>query len=250
MISSLASSYKIIDNHAHYTKLLLDLTLARANSGSKMTKRIVDISLTFVAGMRGVEMNQHTTIAKEGFNTTMLHLYSHAGTHMDAPRHFLQEGKTIENIRLEKCIGPALVVDLSHAAPNSLLHVDDLSHIANKIGVGTRLLLRTDWDTHAELDDYRTHMPRISADLATWLVEKGVILIGLETPSVASLRPENKSELTEVHQILLRAEMVIVESLADLRALTQEVVEFIALPLKLDQRDGSPVRAIAIEDVQ
>lgn len=211
-----------------------------------MTRKIVDLSLTFVAGMRGVEMDQHTTVAQDGFNTTMLHLYSHAGTHMDAPRHFLQDGNTIDNVALEKCIGPALVVDLSHAAPNSILQVDDLGEVADKIGSGTRLLLRTDWDLHAEQEDYRTHMPRISPQLATWLVDQGVIMIGLETPSVASLRPENKAELTEVHQILLRSEMVIVESLANLRALTQEVVEFIALPLKLDQRDGSPVRAIAI----
>ena len=212
-----------------------------------MAKRIVDISLTFVDGMRGVEMEQYTTVAKDGFNTTMLHLYSHAGTHMDAPRHFLQEGDTIENVKLEKCIGAALVVDLSHAAPNSILQVSDLAHVANKIGPGSRLLLRTDWDMHAEQEDYRTHMPRLSPELATWMVDKGVVMVGLETPSVASLRPENKAELTEVHQILLRSEMVIVESLANLRALTQEVVEFIALPLKLDQRDGSPVRAIAIE---
>lgn len=213
-----------------------------------MTRRIVDISLTFVDGMRGVQMEQHTTYSKDGFNTTMLHLYSHAGTHMDAPRHFLQDGKTIDTVQLEKCIGPALVVDLSHAAPNSILQVEDLMQVEDKIGAGTRLLLRTDWDMQADKEAYRTHMPRLSPELATWMVNQGVIMIGLETPSVASLRPENKAELTEVHQILLRSEMIIVESLANLRTLRQEVVEFIALPLKLEQRDGSPVRAIAIED--
>lgn len=215
-----------------------------------MTRRIIDLSLTFADGMRGVEFEQHTTVAEDGFNTTMLHLYSHAGTHMDAPRHFLQEGDTIDNVQLEKCIGPALVVDLSHAAPNSILHVADLATVADKIESGTRLLLRTDWDMHADQDDYRTHMPRLSPALASWMVDKGVIMVGLETPSVASLRPENKAELTEVHQILLRSEMIIVESLANLRTLSQEVVEFVALPLKLDQRDGSPVRAIAIEHKQ
>lgn len=213
-----------------------------------MTRRIVDISLTFADGMRGVQMEQNTTIAKEGFNTTMLHLYSHAGTHMDAPRHFLQEGNTIDNVLLEKCIGPALVIDLSHAEPNSILQPSDLDHCANKIHKGSRLLLRTDWDKQADTPAYRTHMPRISAELATWLVQHGVIMIGLETPSVASLRPESKAELTEVHQILLRSEMIIVESLANLRRLRQETVEFVALPLKLDKCDGSPVRAVAIEN--
>lgn len=213
-----------------------------------MTKRIVDISLTFVDGMRGVQMEQHTTIANEGFNTTMLHLYSHAGTHMDAPRHFLQAGGTIDNVLLDKCIGPAFVVDLSHAEPNSILEIADLEPCADKITSGSRLLLRTDWDKQASQPEYRTHMPRISAELAIWLVERGVVMLGLETPSVASLRPENKAELTEVHQILLNAEIVIVESLANLRSLQQEWVEFIALPLKLEHCDGSPVRAVAIEN--
>jgi kynurenine formamidase len=70
--------------------------------------------------------------------------------------------------------------------------------------------------------------------------------LGVEPPSVADV--ENKEELTAVHQALLRAEIVIVEGLANLDALQQEEVTFIALPLKLQGGDGSPVRAIAIEN--
>ena len=73
--------------------------------------------------------------------------------------------------------------------------------------------------------------------------------MGVEAPSVASMRPEEKAELIEVHQILLGVEMVIVEGLAHLDSLQQDVVEFVALPLKLENCDGSPVRAIAIESV-
>ncbi len=188
-----------------------------------MNQRVVDLSLTFTGGMRGVSYDQNTTIADTGYNTTNLHIYSHAGTHMDAPLHFVDGGRTIDHLDLSKCIGPALVVDLSHVEPNGIITVEDLAPVADKITPGTRLLMRTDWDLHADLDDYRSHMPRVSADLATWLVDKGIVLLGLETPSVASLRPENLAELTEVHQILLRAEVVIVESLANLRELTQEI---------------------------
>ncbi len=213
-----------------------------------MTQRIIDLSLAFSADMRGVSYEQHTTIADSGYNTTNLHLYSHAGTHMDAPLHFVDGGRTIDHLDLSRCIGPALVVDLSYMEPNGIISVEDLAPAAEKIGPGTRLLLRTDWDSHADLDDYRSHMPRVSARLAAWLVEKGIVLLGLETPSVASLRPENRAELTEVHQILLRAEVVIVESLADLRDLSQETVHFTALPLKIHGCDGSPTRAVAIEE--
>jgi arylformamidase len=214
-----------------------------------VTQRIIDLSLTFTANMRGVSYAQNTTIADTGYNTTNLHLYSHAGTHMDAPLHFINGGRTIDHLDLSKCIGPALVLDLSHIESNGIITVEDLAPLADKITAGTRLLMRTDWDLHADMDDYRSHMPRVSAALATWLVDKGVVLLGLETPSVASLRPENRAELTEVHQILLRAEVVIVESLANLRELKQETVQFTALPLKIDGCDGSPTRAVAIERV-
>jgi kynurenine formamidase len=210
-----------------------------------MSARIVDLTLTHYHGMRGVQITPHTSIDQEGYTTTNLALYSHAGTHMDAPRHFVAGGRTLDHLDLTKCVGPAQVIDLSHKAPNSLITVEDLAADADRIVPGARLLLRTDWDLHAELPDYRTDFPRISRALAQWLVARQVVLVGLEMPSVASL--QDKAELTEVHQILLRSEMVIVECLANLRDLPP-VVTFIALPLKIDGGDGSPIRAIALVD--
>ncbi|MEO1288566.1 MAG: cyclase family protein, partial [Chloroflexota bacterium] len=84
----------------------------------------------------------------------------------------------------------------------------------------------------------------LSADLARWLVAQNICLVGVETPSVASLNPQHRAELTEVHQILLGAGIIIVEGLCNLDQLP-EYVEFIALPLNLPNCDGSPVRAIA-----
>jgi kynurenine formamidase len=211
-------------------------------------QRIIDLSLSFHPGMRGVELEPASTIAEYGCNITNLHLSSHAGTHMDAPLHFVAGAGAIDQIDLRKCIGLALVVDLSHKTANSFITIEDLAPHADNIEAGTRLLLRTDWDTHADQSDYRTDMPRISRELAQWLADKKISLLGIETPSVASLRPENRAELVEVHQILLKAEIVIVESLANLRQLRQHVVHFMALPLKVAGCDGSPVRAVAIGD--
>lgn len=208
-----------------------------------MSKTIVDLTLTLYHGMRGVEIQPHTRIATDGYNTTNLKLYSHAGTHMDAPLHFVEGGATIDQWDLQQCIGPALVADLTHKEPNSFITVADLAPYAEQIGPGSRLLMRTDWDAHAELPDYRTHFPRISRELAHWLVARGVWLVGVQTPSVASLT--DRDELRDVHQILLRGSMVIVECLVHLDQLPAQVT-FIALPLKVQAGDGSPVRAIAI----
>jgi len=179
-----------------------------------MNGAIIDLTLTLYHGMRGVEIHPHTRIATDGYNTTNLKLYSHAGTHMDAPLHFVDGGATIDQWELQKCIGPALVVNLSHKEPNSLITVADLAPYAEQIDPGSRILLRTDWDAYAELPDYRTHFPRISRELAHWLVERGVWLVGVQTPSVASL--SDREELRDVHQILLRGSIVIVEVQATL----------------------------------
>ncbi|MGA1232838.1 MAG: hypothetical protein ACO3VR_02730, partial [Lutimaribacter sp.] len=72
---------------------------------------------------------------------------------------------------------------------------------------------------------------------------KGVILVGVEPPSVADVN--NLVEVTLIHRILLGANITIVESLKNLHLIQQDRIEFIALPLKLHQGDGSPVRALA-----
>jgi kynurenine formamidase len=200
-----------------------------------MSTQVIDLTLTAYHGMRGVEILPNTSLAQEGFNTTRLNLYSHAGTHADAPRHFLDDGKTLDQVDLNKCVGPALVIDVSHKEPHSLITVADLGDRADQIEPGARVLLANGWDQHAD--------PRISRALAHWLVGRGVWLIGMEMPSVASL--QDRQELTEVHQILLRGELVIVECLTNLRLLPPEVF-LIALPLKIQGGDGSPVRAAAI----
>ncbi|MEO0560892.1 MAG: cyclase family protein [Chloroflexota bacterium] len=209
-----------------------------------MNAQVVDLTLPFYDGRRGVAYKPELNIADHGFNTTTLQIYSHALTHMDAPKHFLPDGEGIETIPLARCIGPAHVIDLTHVSPNSQITVDDMGDHTGKITEGSRLLLHTGWSTHAEATDYRTQFPRLSLALAQWFVACGVWLIGVEAPSVASLAKENRTELTEVHQTLLRAGVIIVEGLCNLDQLPPDV-EFIALPLNMPDLDGSPVRAVA-----
>ena len=206
--------------------------------------KIHDLTLQVRNGRRGINITPKSSAKVEGYNTTDLLLYSHSGTHLDAPLHFIDGGATLDTMPLEKCVGPAFVIDLTHKTEQSLITVEDLAPYAEEIGPKSRILLRTDWDKKADDPKYRTHFPRISLELAEWLAEKGIWLIGLEHPSVASL--QDKEELTAVHQALLKKEIVIVESLANLRHLPPQFT-FIALPLKVKDGDGSPVRAIAIE---
>ena len=129
--------------------------------------------------------------------------------------------------------------------PRQLIGIDD---VESKIGTprkGDRLLLRTDWHKRFGTTEYRDALPRLSVELAKWLVACGVALVGVEPPSVADVHC--LPEVTEVHHILFGGGIVIIEGLANLDQITQPVVEFIALPLKILEGDGCPVRAIALQ---
>lgn len=210
-------------------------------------RRVIDLSLTIDREMRGVDIQPCRQLATNGWNATTLNLYSHCGTHMDAPHHFLPEGTTIDSLDLGACVGPARVINLAPIAPRAGITPECLGDAAAKIGRNDRILLRTDWYRRHGTSVYRNELPRVTERLAQWLVARGVALLGVEPPSVADVN--NIEELTRVHRILLGGNIVIVEGLAQLDQLETDMIEFIALPLKVHGGDGSPVRAIAIEEL-
>jgi kynurenine formamidase len=208
-------------------------------------KHIIDLTLPLQSGMRGVRLEPARVMERDGWNATTLSLYSHCGTHMDAPCHFLPGGAGIDSQSLEACIGPARLVDLTPVAPGERITIDRMGTWLGRIQRGDRVLLRTDWSHRHGTSEYRDQLPAIDIDLARWLVDQGIALIGVEPPSVADVN--NRDELTAIHHVLLKAGVVIVEGLANLDAITADEVELIVLPLKVLDGDGAPARAVAIE---
>lgn len=206
---------------------------------------MIDLSLPVNSKMPGVDVSDARRPARDGWNATTLSLYSHCGTHMDAPFHFLPDGATLDQQDLSVCVGPATIVNIAPAEPWQLITVADLGELANQIEPGARLLFRTDWYKRYGTSEYRNQLPRISLELAEWLVKHRVAMIGVEPPSVTDVN--NIQELTDVHQTLFRGNVLIVEGLANLDQIQSPVFDFIALPMNITGGDGSPVRAIAIE---
>jgi kynurenine formamidase len=208
--------------------------------------RIIDLTLTVHPGMRGIEFETLHTVAEHGWNSRVLHLYSHSGTHMDAPLHFAAGDGTIDRIPLEQCLGPAWVADLSGLEPRALITSAHLGRVAEKVRPGDGLLLKTGWSAHvARPQYYRDNLPRVSRELAEWCVARRVRLLGVEPPSVADVN--DLAEVTAVHRILLGGHVVLVEGLTNLEALREERVFFCAVPLKIEGGDGAPCRAFALE---
>ncbi len=207
---------------------------------------LIDLTMPLRPGMRGVETDPKFTVAQNGWNAATWHLYSHAGTHMDAQIHFEAGPETIDQHTPARCMGPAWIVRQTGLPPKALHTIADLGSIADQFQPGDSLLFHTGWSAHVDNPaTYRDGLPRISEELAHWCVAKKVKLLGVEPPSIADVT--NLPEVTLIHKILLGGGVTIVEGLTNLDQLKSDRVFFAALPLRLAGGDGCPVRAFAAD---
>jgi arylformamidase len=208
--------------------------------------RVIDLTLSLSSGDRGVRIDPAQRLDADGWNASTISLYSHCGTHIDAPAHFGAGAESIDALAVENLVGPAWVADVRPIEPRALIEPERLGNIPERFKPGESLLICTGWSEYYGQVKYREELPRISAELAQWCVENKVRMLGVEPPSVADVN--NIEELTKIHRILLEGGIIIVEGLANLTSLSKPKVTFIALPLKVAGGDGAPARAVAIED--
>jgi len=173
-------------------------------------------------------------------NVTHISAAVHLGTHVDAPHHFLNDGRTVENLPLEVLTGPCYVVQLPDGIEEITAEVLDRTEINSemkRVLFGTR---NSHWWAKGETK-FQTDFVAITEDGAEWLVERGVQLVGVDYLSVA---PYGDSVPT--HTVLLKAGVVVVEGL-NLSKIMRGFYDLYCLPLKIAGSDGAPARAILIE---
>jgi len=209
------------------------------------SQRIVDLTLTYANGTKGVEISQARTLKEDGWNASWYKLYSHVGTHMDAPFHFEVSDQTIDKIPVARFITPAWIIDASDAGAKGLVEVRHLGALISEFKAGESLIIKTGWSSTFGTDAYRDELPRISEDFAKWCVANEVNILAVEPPSVADVN--DLTEVTMIHEILLGGNVVIVEGLTNLEEITTPKVTLIALPLKVKDGDGAPARVVAIQ---
>jgi arylformamidase len=183
-----------------------------------------------------VAFRAHNTIANDAYRVTEVRFGTHAGTHVDAPSHFLETGASVDDMPLAALIGPARVIDLSDVPPGALIGRERLGAVAS----GERLLLRTDWCRRFGEPAYYEEFPSLAENTVRELANTRVAVLGLETPSLCADHVADAA----AHRELLGTGVVIIEGLAAL-AVLPERVWLIALPLRLVGLDGSPCRVIA-----
>lgn len=156
----------------------------------------------------------------------------HTGTHVDAPFHFENQGKTIEQLDLNVFIGEALLIDVSKATTINAALLERFLTRDYK-----RILLKTALPNNPK--QFPEAIPEIDPDIAPFLAERGIILFGIDLPSVDAL----DSKSLDVHHALHQNGIQILENIM----LDQHEAgryELIALPLAIHGADGSPVRAV------
>lgn len=203
---------------------------------------LIDISMTIRPGMvvwpgdRPVVMGRTEGLATGGpYNLSHITMSLHAGTHMDAPIHFIDEGLSIADMPLEATVGPARVIRIFD--PESV-KASELE--AHDIKAGERILFKTINSQRLwPLEDFSEEFVYISAEAARYLGELRVRCVGVDYLSVGGFQ----QDIEETHLALLNAGVWIIEGL-DLSGVEPGDYELFCLPLRVERGDGAPARAI------
>jgi len=215
-------------------------------------KRIIDLSLPIEKGMRlfpGLaepSLTRVKTHPEHGLQSTGLEMNVHAGSHVDAPRHFLARGRTIDQVPLAALVGQAVVFDLRYKHSGSAITPADLERQGLEVGPGDIAILNTGWQHYLDPGRYCF----LSPEAAEWLVGRRIKGLGLDAPSLDPVsRPGIRAsrETHPAHHIILKAGIAVVECLTNLDALSRPRVFFCCLPLNLASSEAAPARAVAFE---
>lgn len=225
-----------------------------------MKGKYVDLTHTIYEGMMTypthwhpkVEIQEMGTIEREGRGSRKLILGTHTGTHIDAPTHFFREGKTIDQIDLDVCIGPATLISFEKERKD-LVEKSDLEQKLKVIlslseGSLERLIVRFGWSKQFGRPSFYEEYPSFTEEACHWLVEKGIRLLGIDTPSPDHPKHSYKhSNDSPNHKIFLERNVFLLEYLWHLENLKGPDIFLMALPLKILGADGAPARVVAYD---
>ncbi len=186
-------------------------------------------------------------LAVQGVNKEIVEISTHTGTHCDAPYHFFENGKTIDEVPLETYIGPAVILDLRGKKPGSAIERAEVERFAGRIEPGDIALLNTGWGhKRANSAEFLTEYVYLGGEAAQYLVERGIKGAGIDAVSMGGY--DDPAKAAPAHKALLGNGRFIVEELY----FPDEVMDgrkrlFVAAPVKLQGTGGAWTRAMLWE---
>lgn len=196
--------------------------------------RPVHPGMTFWPGDKKMALELVQSVAGgDGCNLTAIHMGMHTGTHVDAPLHFVEDGKSIPETDLDRFIGWVEVLDLRG------LPVITEADLRSRDITADAVFFRTDNSDFPE-GEFREDFVALAPPAADYLVAKGVRTVGIDYLSIGAY-----GDTAATHHILLQSEVAVVEGLM-LKDVPEGRYFFAALPLKVEGAEGSPVRAVLV----
>jgi kynurenine formamidase len=217
---------------------------------------LIDLSIPIEhgAGRLGLQVDFATPFKYEDVNWqgSTFSMFCHYGSHVDAPNHFLEGGKGIDQVPLASLVGPAAVIDLSDHGEGKGIAGDTLEDRGRHLHRGDIAILRTDWTDRAWGSEvFWSKGPYLAPSGAEWLVARGVKAVVYDFAEEYVVRnPGFRGEDCEVHHKILGSDVYNIEYVRHLGKISTPRVTLVAFPLNLVGLDGAPARVVAIEGVE
>ena len=212
--------------------------------------KVIDLTQTIeermpvYPGTEGPRLEPASTYERDGFRETLLTLYSHTGTHMDAPAHLFPDRTTLDGFPASQFLGKGLVVDCREFQPGEEISMSKIQAVRDLADQAEFLLFLTGWGRFWGKEEYFGEYPVISREICEYVLQSGKKGVGFDT---IGIDPVADSGLTR-HRLLFAQEVVVIENLKNLELVGSELFWFAALPMKYQDADGAPVRAVALTE--
>lgn len=200
-------------------------------------------SMPVYPGTEGPKLAAANTYEEHGFKETLLTMFSHTGTHMDAPAHLFAGRTTLDEFPAGQFVGKGLVIDCSDLREGDRITMRYIAAVREKADQAEFILFRTGWDSYWGTSSYFGEYPYITEEVADYLISSRKKGVGLD---VIGIDPISDGNLTIHKKLFSNSEMVVIENLTRLGEVGNELFTFCALPIKYEYSDGAPIRAIAI----
>lgn len=205
---------------------------------------LISTDMPVYPGTEKPKLTPATTIEKDGFRETLLTMFSHTGTHMDTPGHLLPDAAMLDELSADSFIGSALVIDCRELGEGDTVPLSRITDYGEAAEKAEFLLFNFGWDKYWNDEKYFGNYPYLGDDAVDYIIAHKKKGVGLD---VIGIDPISDAALT-IHKKLFRSgNIVVIENLCNLDKIGEGLFTFTALPLKYENSDGAPVRAIAIK---
>ena len=193
-------------------------------------------------GTETPKLAQANTYEGDGFKETLMTMYSHTGTHMDPPAHLFAGRTTLDQFDVSQFVGKALVIDCRDLNEGDRVTMDRINKYGDKAYEAEYILFNYGWDKRWGTDDYFKDYPYADDEVVDFLIKGNKKGVGMDVIGIDPIPDEN---LTIHKKLFIENEIVVIENLMNLDQCGDDLFWFFALPLKWQDADGSPIRALA-----